>query len=144
MFALVPTLLRPSVRPFVRSFVCWKKTFRGNVQASVERLDISGTGRVRPSDFMAAVRQVGIALSPVQQSNMMDLLERMGCASLGDEGSDTWVAAKAAVAAIALAGEKSSGGRMLYHDKVGGIAHVCCKQGSISASWFLATLFCRT
>lgn len=103
---------------FVRSFVRSKNAFGGNVQASVEILDRSGTGRVRPGDFMAAVRQVGIALSPVQQSNMMDLLERMGCVLPGDEGSCTWVAARAAVAAIALAGEKAAGGRILSHDKV--------------------------
>lgn len=87
-------------------------------QASVERLDRSGTGRVKPDDLMAAIRQVGVALSPVQHGNMMDLLEKMGCILSGEEGGCQWVAARAALDAIALAGGRATSGRM-SQDKVG-------------------------
>lgn len=67
-------------------------------------------------------KQVGIALSVVQEGNMMDLLERMGALTVGKEGSD-WVNAKAGVAAIALAGEKAGGRSFQAQEKVRGSTH---------------------
>lgn len=59
--------------------------------------------------------KVGIALSPVQEANMMDLLHRMGAISEGGEHCQ-WIDASVALAAISLAGEKA-GGRF-FQDKV--------------------------
>lgn len=59
--------------------------------------------------------QVGIALSQVQEANMMDLLRRMGAVSEEGEHSQ-WIDASVALAAISLAGEKA-GGRF-FQDKV--------------------------
>ena len=59
--------------------------------------------------------KVGIALSPVQEGNMMDLLRRMGAVSEGGEHCQ-WIDASSALAAISLAGEKA-GGRF-FQDKV--------------------------
>ncbi|CAM9646286.1 unnamed protein product [Hapterophycus canaliculatus] len=87
---------------------------RSALETSLDRLDQGASGRVRPGDFMAAVRQVGIALSAVQEANMMDLLDRMGAVSEGEEHCQ-WVHASSALAAISLAGEKA-GGR-LFQDK---------------------------
>lgn len=59
--------------------------------------------------------KVGIALSVVQEANMMDLLHRMGAVS--DRGEHCqWIDASVALAAISLAGEKA-GGRF-FQDKV--------------------------
>lgn len=96
-------------------------------QASVERLDRSGTGRVMAGDLMAAIRQVGVALSPVQHGNMMDLLEKMGCILPGEEGECQWVATRAALDAIALAGEKATSGR-ISQDKVWAARAYSCKR----------------
>lgn len=64
---------------------------------------------------MASVRQAGVALSPVQQANVMDLLDRMGCVLRAEESSE-WIDASASLAAIAIAGQKAGGRRS--HDKV--------------------------
>ncbi|CAN0353165.1 unnamed protein product, partial [Ectocarpus sp. 12 AP-2014] len=84
---------------------------RSALETCLDRLDQGGSGRVRPGDFMAAVRQVGIALSAVQESNMMDLLHRMGAVTTPQPNQDgcQWVEAAAAVAAISLAGERAGG-----------------------------------
>ncbi|CAN0114835.1 unnamed protein product, partial [Ectocarpus sp. 12 AP-2014] len=86
---------------------------RSALETCLDRLDQGGSGRVRPGDFMAAVRQVGIALSVVQESNMMDLLHRMGAVTTPQPNQDgcQWVEATAAVAAISLAGERAGGRR---------------------------------
>eukprot|EP00903_Cladosiphon_okamuranus_P021359 g19629.t1 len=81
---------------------------RSALETSLDRLDQGGTGRVRAGDFMAAVRQVGIALSPVQEANMMDLLHRMGAVSAGADQCQ-WINASVALAAVSLAGEKAGG-----------------------------------
>ncbi|CBN76965.1 hypothetical protein Esi_0024_0119 [Ectocarpus siliculosus] len=88
---------------------------RSALETCLDRLDQGGSGRVRPGDFMAAVRQVGIALSAVQESNMMDLLHRMGAVTTPQPNQDgcQWVEAAAAVAAISLAGERAGGRRFL-------------------------------
>lgn len=59
--------------------------------------------------------KVGIALSAVQEANMMDLLHRMGAVSEGEDHCQ-WIHAPSALAAISLAGEKA-GGRF-FQDKV--------------------------
>ncbi|CAM9522014.1 unnamed protein product, partial [Ectocarpus sp. 8 AP-2014] len=84
---------------------------RSALETCLDRLDQGGSGRVRPGDFMAAVRQVGIALSAVQESNMMDLLHRMGAVTTPQPNQDgcQWVEAAAAVAAVSLAGERAGG-----------------------------------
>eukprot|EP00752_Nemacystus_decipiens_P009109 g8133.t1 len=87
---------------------------RSALETSLDRLDQGGSGRVRPGDFMAAVRQVGVSLSPVQEANMMDLLHRMGAVSEGGDRCQ-WIDASVALAAISLAGEKA-GGRF-FQDK---------------------------
>jgi len=54
--------------------------------------------------------KVGIALSAVQEANMMDLLQRMGAVAVPDGvGHGQWIDASAAVSAISLAGEKAGG-----------------------------------
>lgn len=70
------------------------------------------------------VQQVGIALSVVQEGNMMDLLERMGALTAGEEGSD-WIDARAGVAAVALAGEKAGGRYFQVQEKVRGGLYFC-------------------
>lgn len=67
---------------------------------------------------MRACVKVGIALSAVQESNMMDLLHRMGAVTTPQPNQDgcQWVEAAAALAAISLAGERA-GGRY-FPDKV--------------------------
>lgn len=92
---------------------------RGCTQASLERLDRSGTGRVRPGDFVAAARQVGVALSVVQEANMMDLLEKMGALTSGEGEEFQWVDVRAGLAAVTLAGGKA-GGRSFEEKKVRG------------------------
>lgn len=96
---------------------------RGCTQASLERLDRSGTGRVRPGDFVAAARQVGVALSVVQEANMMDLLEKMGALTSGEGEEFQWVDVRAGLAAVTLAGEKA-GGRSFEEKKVRGATAV--------------------
>lgn len=59
--------------------------------------------------------KVGIALSVVQEANMMDLLHRMGAVSEGGEHCQ-WIDASVALAAISLAGQ-SAGGRF-FQNKV--------------------------
>lgn len=64
--------------------------------------------------------KVGIALSAVQEANMMDLLHRMGAVQLAvpeGGGHCQWIDASAAISAICLAGEKA-GGRCSFQAKV--------------------------
>lgn len=56
----------------------------------------------------ASCGQVGIALSPLQEGELMGMLERMDVVTL-EEGGYRWVDIEAGLAAVALAGEKACG-----------------------------------
>ena len=82
---------------------------------------------------------------------MMDLLERMGALTSGEEGSDR-VDARAGVAAVALAGEKAGGRHFRVQEKVRGSSYFCfldrpvdCDIGRllfVSCSCHVAMLSC--
>lgn len=67
--------------------------------------------------FYASCEQVGIALSPMQEGDLMGMLERMDVVS-PEEGGYRWVDIETGLAAVALAGEEAAYGTILREKAV--------------------------